>query len=204
MILGYITPVRVGFNVLLALLFTPSAFLTGLIRFLMGMVIDVIAWKTKINFPWSVYLLISLAQPRHGPAVRVRRDLRRPLRDGVRILPGGPGVLRGYLLRRIPRRDDAGEECRYHDRHEPRPRRLPYRACGMPLLPEALWKGSDRPRHGRGQSVRYADLRSSILFRDFPDNDNRPINSILSHFSPDCALLCENRANAGRSDRKYG
>ena len=61
MYLAYITQALVGFNVLLALLFKPSDFLIGLILFLMGMVIYVVAWKTKINFPWFVYFLISLA-----------------------------------------------------------------------------------------------------------------------------------------------
>jgi uncharacterized membrane protein YjdF len=61
MYLAYITQALVGFNVLLALIFKPSDFPISLILFLMGMVIYVVAWKTKINFPWFVYFLISLA-----------------------------------------------------------------------------------------------------------------------------------------------
>jgi hypothetical protein len=99
MILAYVTQILVGFNVLLALLFKPGDFPVSFILFLMGMVIYVVAWKTKIRFPWFVYFLISLALLIHTSGYVQERYLKFVYWDVLAHTVSGTIVaLLGFLL----------------------------------------------------------------------------------------------------------
>ncbi len=99
MILAYITQIAVAFNVLLALLFKPSDFVIGAILFLLGMVIYVVAWQTKIKFPWFVYFLISLALLIHTSGYIQERYITYENWDMLAHLVSGTIVaLLGFLL----------------------------------------------------------------------------------------------------------
>ena len=99
MYLAYLAQALVGFNVLLALLFKPSDFPIAAVLFLMGMVIYVVAWKTKIRFPWFVYFLISLALLIHTSGYIQERYIRFPYWDVLAHTVSGTIVaLLGFLL----------------------------------------------------------------------------------------------------------
>ncbi len=99
MILAYVTQALVGFNVLLALLFKPSDFVIGSVLFLMGMVIYVVAWRTKVRFPWFVYFLISLALLIHTSGYIQERYIKFEYWDVLAHTVSGTIVaLLGFLL----------------------------------------------------------------------------------------------------------
>ena len=99
MVLSYIAQVLVGFNVLLALLFKPGDFPVAFILFLMGMVIYVVAWKTKVRFPWFVYFLISLALLIHTSGYVQERYIKFEYWDVLAHTVSGTIVaLLGFLL----------------------------------------------------------------------------------------------------------
>ncbi|MEN6342249.1 MAG: hypothetical protein ABFC89_06775 [Methanospirillum sp.] len=99
MYLAYIIQALVGFNVILAVLFKPSDVVVGTILFLLGMVIYVVSWKTKIAFPWFVYFLISLALLIHTSGYIQERYLRFQYWDVLAHTVSGTIVaLLGFLL----------------------------------------------------------------------------------------------------------
>jgi hypothetical protein len=99
MYLAIITQALVGFNVLLAMLFKPEDFVIGSILFLMGMVIYAVAWKTKIEFPWFVYFLISLALLIHTSGYIQERYIKFEYWDVLAHTVSGTIVaLLGFLL----------------------------------------------------------------------------------------------------------
>lgn len=99
MILAYIIQALVGFNVLLALIFKPGDFPIAAILFLMGMVIYVVAWRTKVRFPWFVYFLISLALLIHTSGYVQERYIKFEYWDVLAHTVSGTIVaLLGFLL----------------------------------------------------------------------------------------------------------
>ncbi len=100
MYLAYFVQALVGLNVIIAAVYQgPSDALIAAVIFLIGMVPYVFTWKTKIVFPWFVYLLISLALLIHISGYVQERYITFPNWDSLAHLISGTIVsIIGFVI----------------------------------------------------------------------------------------------------------